>query len=175
MDGLGRIAPFILTYWQHIVALFLGIILAQLFGERRSDSSGTGEDVKITKTNNAGIIREKDIQCEPPTNSKTPGNDGDTEDHPDQDAFDQDHGKHIPYSMERYSEEEMKRRASDFYLQMNKRRSVRFFSDEHVPLEVMENIIRTAGIHYHDYYLLVGLSCKMYINMFIVYICHICS
>ena len=149
MDGLGRIAPFILTYWQHIVALFLGIILAQLFGGRRS---GTAEDAKITKSSasptrhsNTGIVRENDIQCEPPTNSKTPDND-DEEDHPDPDDFDQDHGKHIPYSLERYSDEEMKRKARDFYLQMNKRRSVRFFSDEHVPLEVMENIIRTAGI-----------------------------
>ncbi|MDH5404371.1 MAG: nitroreductase family protein [Candidatus Heimdallarchaeota archaeon] len=35
--------------------------------------------------------------------------------------------------------------SSNFYQLMNKRRSVRFFSDEEVPLEIIHNIIKTAG------------------------------
>eukprot|EP00062_Callorhinchus_milii_P009698 gi/632953782/ref/XP_007892611.1/ PREDICTED: iodotyrosine dehalogenase 1 [Callorhinchus milii] len=53
--------------------------------------------------------------------------------------------QHIPYSPKHYSEEEMMRRAKKFYELMNKRRSVRFFSDEPVPREVIDYVIRTAG------------------------------
>ncbi|XP_078412763.1 iodotyrosine deiodinase [Cetorhinus maximus] len=53
--------------------------------------------------------------------------------------------QHIPYSAPRYSEDEMIRRANKFYQQMNARRSVRFFSEEMVPREVIDSIIRTAG------------------------------
>ncbi|XP_064025365.1 iodotyrosine deiodinase 1 [Pogoniulus pusillus] len=52
---------------------------------------------------------------------------------------------HIPFSAERYSEAEMIKRSQMFYELLNKRRSVRFLSDEPVPREVIDNIIRTAG------------------------------
>ncbi|XP_059504369.1 iodotyrosine deiodinase 1 isoform X3 [Stegostoma tigrinum] len=53
--------------------------------------------------------------------------------------------QHIPYSPQRYSEDEMIRRANEFYHLMNARRSVRFISEEAVPREVIDNVIRTAG------------------------------
>uniref|UniRef100_A0A8V0XI76 iodotyrosine deiodinase n=1 Tax=Gallus gallus TaxID=9031 RepID=A0A8V0XI76_CHICK len=46
---------------------------------------------------------------------------------------------------ERYSEAEMIKRSRSFYELLNKRRSVRFLSDEPVPREVIDNVIRTAG------------------------------
>ncbi|XP_013925115.1 PREDICTED: iodotyrosine dehalogenase 1 [Thamnophis sirtalis] len=52
---------------------------------------------------------------------------------------------HIPFSIERYSEEDMVKRSKDFYELLKKRRSVRFISDEPVPREVIENVIKTAG------------------------------
>uniref|UniRef100_A0A8C8B0Z3 iodotyrosine deiodinase n=1 Tax=Otus sunia TaxID=257818 RepID=A0A8C8B0Z3_9STRI len=52
---------------------------------------------------------------------------------------------HIPFSAERYSEAEMIKRSQMFYELLNKRRSVRFLSDEMVPREVIDNVIRTAG------------------------------
>ncbi|XP_064617039.1 iodotyrosine deiodinase-like [Liolophura sinensis] len=52
---------------------------------------------------------------------------------------------HIPFRMERRSHEEMVERSEAFYTQMNARRSCRFFRDETVPLEVIQNAIRTAG------------------------------
>ncbi|XP_041038656.1 iodotyrosine deiodinase 1 isoform X2 [Carcharodon carcharias] len=52
---------------------------------------------------------------------------------------------HIPYSAPRYSEDEMICRANKFYQQMNARRSIRFISEEMVPREVIDSIIRTAG------------------------------
>ncbi|KAJ7342046.1 hypothetical protein JRQ81_008452 [Phrynocephalus forsythii] len=52
---------------------------------------------------------------------------------------------HVPFSTERYSEEDMVKRSKDFYELLNKRRSVRFISNDPVPIEVIENVIRTAG------------------------------
>ncbi|KAJ7375279.1 hypothetical protein OS493_002026 [Desmophyllum pertusum] len=54
---------------------------------------------------------------------------------------------HVPYPWfdDRLSEEQMKQRSVEFYEKMNKRRSVRKISDEDIPLEVVENLIRTAA------------------------------
>lgn len=45
----------------------------------------------------------------------------------------------------RVPEQEMKARAAAFYADMRKRRSVRAFSEEPVPREVIEDCLRTAG------------------------------
>ncbi|XP_075059713.1 iodotyrosine deiodinase 1 [Mixophyes fleayi] len=52
---------------------------------------------------------------------------------------------HVPFSPPRYSEQEMVNRSKKFYELLNQRRSVRFISDEPVPREVIDNIIRAAG------------------------------
>lgn len=52
---------------------------------------------------------------------------------------------HVPFFADRYSEAEMIKRSQAFYELLNKRRSVRFLSDEPVPREVIDNVIRTAG------------------------------
>ncbi|XP_026505549.1 iodotyrosine deiodinase 1 isoform X2 [Terrapene carolina triunguis] len=52
---------------------------------------------------------------------------------------------HVSFSAERYSESEMIKRSKEFYELLNKRRSVRFISDEPVPREVINNIIKAAG------------------------------
>lgn len=52
---------------------------------------------------------------------------------------------HIPYKGIQYTEEEMLKQSHEFYTFMNKRRSVRQFKADDVPLEVMNNIIKTAG------------------------------
>ncbi len=51
----------------------------------------------------------------------------------------------IPYDFERRAPEEMARRARELYELMNRRRSVRDFSDEPVPRELIETAIRTAS------------------------------
>ena len=56
-------------------------------------------------------------------------------------------GAHIPYIPEKYSEDEMVLRSKQFYEDVNKRRTVRFFSSNPVPLEVIKNIIRAAGMY----------------------------
>lgn len=53
--------------------------------------------------------------------------------------------EHIEFKSEKYSEEEMIQRSEEFFESMNKRRSLRFFSDQKIPAKVIENIIATAG------------------------------
>ncbi|XP_078503184.1 iodotyrosine deiodinase 1 [Lissotriton helveticus] len=52
---------------------------------------------------------------------------------------------HVPFSSERFPEDDMVRRSKEFYEMLNKRRSVRFISSEPVPREVIDNIIKAAG------------------------------
>jgi len=49
------------------------------------------------------------------------------------------------YTKETYPEEEVLKRSKEFYEWMDKRRSVREFSDENIPKSVIENIIKTAS------------------------------
>ena len=51
----------------------------------------------------------------------------------------------ISYAPQHFSAPEMKERAKAYYAFMNQRRSVRFFSDEPVPFEVIADLVRTAG------------------------------
>ena len=51
----------------------------------------------------------------------------------------------IPLDFERRPEPEMQRRAEAFFEVMSRRRSVREFSDEPIPLEVVRRAIHTAG------------------------------
>nr|XP_051710203.1 iodotyrosine deiodinase 1 isoform X2 [Oryctolagus cuniculus] len=53
--------------------------------------------------------------------------------------------EHIPFIHTRYSEKEMVKRSQEFYELLNKRRSIRFISNEQVPMEVIDNVIKAAG------------------------------
>lgn len=51
----------------------------------------------------------------------------------------------IPFEKQDFTENEMIQRSSDYFEYANKRRSLREFSDKAVPMEVIENIIKTAS------------------------------
>jgi nitroreductase len=51
----------------------------------------------------------------------------------------------VPYEFERYPLEEMEGRAAEFYETMNRRRSIRAFSNEPVPRHLLDQAIRTAS------------------------------
>lgn len=53
--------------------------------------------------------------------------------------------KHIPLDFNRISLQEMQKRSLEFYELMNKRRTVRQFSSDPVPIEIIRNIVKTAG------------------------------
>ena len=52
---------------------------------------------------------------------------------------------HVPYQYTHFNEKDMIQRSNDFYTFMNKRRSIRDFSPDAVPIDVLKNIIKTAG------------------------------
>jgi iodotyrosine deiodinase len=52
---------------------------------------------------------------------------------------------HEPLLFERHTEATMLARAKDFHLLMDRRRSVRHFSPEQVPLALIEDLVRTAS------------------------------
>ncbi|MCU0396090.1 MAG: nitroreductase family protein [Chitinophagaceae bacterium] len=51
----------------------------------------------------------------------------------------------VSYYLERYSDDEMRLRSRSFYEWMNSRRSVRHFSPDPIPREVIEHLILTAS------------------------------
>ena len=53
--------------------------------------------------------------------------------------------KFIPYKIANFSSEDLIEKSKKYFQEINKRRSVRNFSDKDVPKEVIENIIKTAG------------------------------
>ena len=53
--------------------------------------------------------------------------------------------KFVPLDFEQLPENEQKRRAQEFYELMNRRRTIRDFSDEDFPVEIIETAIKTAG------------------------------
>jgi nitroreductase len=54
--------------------------------------------------------------------------------------------KFIPLTgYHRYSVDQMKKRAADFYADMHRRRTVRHFSDQPVPREIIEDCLRAAN------------------------------
>ncbi|XP_046676939.1 iodotyrosine deiodinase 1-like [Homalodisca vitripennis] len=53
--------------------------------------------------------------------------------------------EHVPFSFTRITPEESIKRSQEFYQQMDTRRTVRFFSPDPVPREVIHNIIKAAG------------------------------
>lgn len=52
---------------------------------------------------------------------------------------------YIEYTGETFDSEEMIKRSKAFYERMDERRSVRDYSDQHIPKEVIENIIMSAS------------------------------
>lgn len=52
---------------------------------------------------------------------------------------------HIPLDFQRYPEDQMRQRAKAFYEEIKRRRSVRAFSSQPVPREVIENSLLAAG------------------------------
>lgn len=53
--------------------------------------------------------------------------------------------KHIRYRHENYAEDEMISRAKNYFEWLDKRRSVRHFSEKPIPKEVIESIVKTAS------------------------------
>ena len=121
-------APFLAAYWPYVATLLAGIIIAQL--KRK-----VFQPAKPSFTVDVDPQQDSDFHTIPradPLEFNISG-EGDAAE--------------IPYRRfeDRLSEDEMKKRSAEFYEKMNRRRTVRKISDEDVPWEDIENIIKTAG------------------------------
>ena len=162
-------APFLATYWPYLLGGLLTLILAAALAyflappaeqenpqEARNDG---GRDEAAGNTRERPAEREKDRGAKKTKPQKDPKAivSVDKGEHPLEEFEDEKpdpslappryepNHPHVPFSMARLSEDEMKARAADFYQHMNSRRSVRNFSSDPVPREVIENIVLTAG------------------------------
>ncbi len=115
-------APLLLTYGP----LLLAIVLGYMLGKSRASGSQDAERPKaplLRRSSSELLLQESNDAS--------------------MDVFED--APHVPYQQLTFSPVEMEKRSWDFYQLMDRRRSVRFFSDKPVPREVIDNIIRTAG------------------------------
>lgn len=139
MTSLVELAPFFVAYWPHIclVAVLMYVGGAYLFPRPRDapptpDPTSNGARRESAKYKDKGEHPLAEFQEEKTDGSIAPP------------LHSSDTPK-IPYKPQRFSETEMIAKSREYYETLNKRRSVRFFSDEPVPMEVIENIVRAAG------------------------------
>ena len=118
-------APFVAAYWPYIASVLVGFIIAQLL-PRISQLAKDNYEIDIDPLQEGA-------------------SDDTTQDHPK--PSEEEEADHIPYPWfdDRLSEDEMRKASAEFYEKMNHRRTVRQISEEDVPFEVLENIIKTAG------------------------------
>ena len=122
-------APLVTTLLPYIATLVLGYFIARHFyGDRKPPEDNN--NIKSPKQLDEFVFLDKTEQLDG----------GDQEDY----TNDEDR-EHIPFKPETYSDEEMIRRSREFYVEVNKRRSCRFFSNRGIPRELVDNLILTAG------------------------------
>ena len=124
-------APFFAAYWPHICILTLVIAIALWLGARRKETPSNKRIVaKETEEHPLSEFKE-DV---PDIDEK--GSTG---------TLHSPETPHVPYKFEELSEAEMLEKSENFYQRLNKRRSIRQISSRPVPVNIIKNIIKTAG------------------------------
>lgn len=119
-------------YWLTFLCVVIVNIVFQVIRSRKYVDRNKSNTEKIKKT---------DKQRKEAADDETEEEDEDTKDKP---AL-EENLEHIPFVHESYTDEEMETRSLEFYRQMNKRRTLRFFSPRCIPRQVVDNLIQTAG------------------------------
>lgn len=133
----------LLYSFPYILSLVLGVFLSGIWNKWQSSQlHATATQQPVSEEDNRSSTKGESTE----TNDE--GNREDFDKHDDEDTgFNLQEGTHIPFRMKyNFTEDEMVERSEQFYKEMNDRRSVRFYSDRPVPLKVIENIIKTAGL-----------------------------
>ena len=121
--------------------LVLTVLLAAgtvyYFSTRNTGNSQKYPPLLNTKTKGTAPIKTRKEACDSDDEEEE-------EEEEDKPAIAED-TNHVLFSHKSYDPAEMTRRSREFYQEMNKRRSLRFFSEKPVPREVIENLILTAG------------------------------
>lgn len=136
MVSLSELAPFLTAYWPYTLATLtcLGLLLVTYYLQNRLTSmkaEATRSPLKIMAQEKGDHPLAEFADEKPDSSLAPPLHQADT--------------PHIPYTPQQFTEDEMIEKSSEYYKTLNERRSVRFFSKEHVPIEVIENIVKAAG------------------------------
>ncbi|XP_019618711.1 PREDICTED: iodotyrosine deiodinase 1-like [Branchiostoma belcheri] len=123
-------APFLTRYWSHLLSALIGFVIVKFLAQ-----SLFGKERKRRLSDDPARQLDLDRDEDQDEVQGVPGGPLSSE----------DTTEHIPYRLKRYTEKEMFRRAEEFYRMMDERRTVRFFSDDAVPLGVVHTLIKTAG------------------------------
>ena len=133
-------APFLTANWPYFLSvgtLIVGFVIARVLS---SGKRSTGPPPRATSLRN-GSVQARERGEHPMSEFEDDANALEEE----SPSLHSAETPHVEYAFERLSTQEMARRSEEFYLTMSKRRSVRDFSSDPVPVEVIHNIIKTAG------------------------------
>ncbi|XP_031770882.1 iodotyrosine deiodinase 1 isoform X2 [Apis florea] len=122
--------PFWTKYWYHVLITIVVYIFLKLFYKILK------KDAIFTEKNKHNFDISNIIKQLKETNQETKDS--------EESALPKDL-KHIPYEYKRPSEMELFCQASEFYKIVTARRTIRFFSSDPVPKEVIYEIIKAAG------------------------------
>lgn len=139
MDFLKEHAPLLAKYskyWPYLIFLACVVVVVNLISKYKGGTKKpSNRDIQETNSEDASYVFQETIGRANTDN--TEADDSYLEE--DQDF------PHVNYKGVRYPADVMIKRSASFYEDMNKRRSVRFFKPDPVPLEVIQNVIKTAG------------------------------
>ncbi|XP_006612932.1 iodotyrosine deiodinase 1 isoform X2 [Apis laboriosa] len=121
--------PFWTKYWYHVLITIVAYIFLKLFYKiLKKDAIFIEKNKHNFDISNIKQLKETNQETEDSEESALPKN-----------------LKHIPYEYKRPSEMELFCQASEFYKIVTARRTIRFFSSDPVPKEVIYEIIKAAG------------------------------
>lgn len=127
---LTELFPFWTKYWYHVLITIVAYIFLKLFYKILK------KDAIFIEKNKQNFDISNIIKQLKETNQETEDS--------EESALPKDL-KHIPYEYKRPSEMELFCQASEFYKIVTARRTIRFFSSDPVPKEVIYEIIKAAG------------------------------
>lgn len=126
--------PFIASHWHQILTGLLVYVITFLYFDRQGKKTSNHQ----TQKPEAKLQKQRKEKADDDTDEE-----GDDEEEDDSPALKD--VIHVPYQHTELTESEMVERSKAFYQQMNGRRTLRFFRNDKIPKEVLENIILAAG------------------------------
>ena len=137
---MGLVVKLVISLLTEAFPLVLTVLVAvgtvYYHKTRKSRNNQKYPPLPNTKTNRTAPIKTRKEACD--------SDDDDEAAEEERPAIAED-TRHVLFSHKSYEPTEMTRRSREFYQEMNKRRSLRFFSEKPVPREVIENLILTSG------------------------------
>ena len=131
--------PFLANHWQTVGLIGVSLATGALFGKFHKSNVQADNAIQVHSTRSVKTA-DKGNKGE---SEKEPTSDEEDDDDPQ--SSDEEDTPPILFEYVRPSEIDSIQSSADFYHRMNQRRSVRSISSDPVPLEVIQNIVKTGG------------------------------